>query len=346
MKPAAFLALSLALAVALCAPPRAAAQEVGPDEVIKINTDLVVLDAQVVSRKTRRVVGDLRREDFELYEDGARQEISYFSRDELPLSVLLLLDVSGSVRPIIGRVGEGALGALQRLRPADEVAVMAFATTPRLVQGFTRDRGLVAEKIKEASREESLGRGTFLTEALSEAAAEMPQASNPASRKVVIVVTDNIALLGGDTVVRRTVTELLESGAVVYGLVVRAAIGKFFNVVTLGKVNAVEPFSEQTGGEVMGADKKEVGAKLGEMFARLRTRYSLGFKPSHAKDDGALRRLKLQLAPDAAKRNGKVTVYTKLGYYFRRRGPVAPAPAAGGAQTRPRRIPAAPPPRP
>jgi hypothetical protein len=69
-----------------------------------------------------------------------RREITFFSRDELPLSVLLLLDVSGSVRSIVRRIAEGALNAMQRLKPADEVAVMAFANEPHLVQGFTRDR--------------------------------------------------------------------------------------------------------------------------------------------------------------------------------------------------------------
>jgi VWFA-related protein len=350
MKPAVLLALSLALTTML-AP--AAAQEVAPDEVIKVNTDLVVFDAQVVSKKTKRAVADLRREDFELYEDGARREIGYFSRDELPLSVLLLLDVSGSVRPIIHQVGEGALGALEKLKPADEVAVMAFASNSQLVQDFTRDRRLIAEKIKEASRVDWIGNGTFLTDALFKSATQMPRASNPASRRVVIVVTDNVALLGDKNLVRRTANELLESGAVVYGLVVRAALGKVFDVLTLGKVNPVEHFSELTGGEVSGADKGEVDAKLGEMFARLRTRYSLGFKPADAREDGKLHQLKLQLTPAAAARNGKVIVITKRGYYFRHRSAPQPArPTLDGAppaaprdgSARPRRITNAPPP--
>jgi VWFA-related protein len=342
MKPAALLTLSLAFVALLATAPAAAAQEPQPDEVIKINTDLVVLDAQVISKKSKRAVGELRREDFELYEDGARREIGYFSRDELPLSVLLLLDVSGSVRPIVERIGAGAQDAMRRLKPADEVAVMAFATRSKLIQGFTRDRGLIADKITEASREYSIGNGTFLTEALFDAAREMPGATNPASRRVVVVVTDNVALLGGDSAVRRTTNELLESGAVVYGLVVRAALGKIFNVVTLGKVNPIEQFSEQTGGEVLGADKKEVGEKLGEMFARLRSRYSLGFKPANTNEDGKLRRLKLQLTPEAAARHGKVIVVTRQGYYFRRGGATKPPrardAAPGDGSTRPRRI--------
>src|SRR5437879_509337 len=118
------------------------AQEREAIDVVKVNTDLVVFDAQVIDKKTKRVIGDLTKEDFELSDNGARQRISYFSRDELPLSIMLLLDVSGSVRPILHQIRNGALNALQRLKPEDRVAVMAFANTSRLAQDFTSDRKL------------------------------------------------------------------------------------------------------------------------------------------------------------------------------------------------------------
>jgi VWFA-related protein len=287
-------------------------------DVIKINTDLVVLDAQVLNKKTGQTVDDLKREDFELYEDGIRQEISYFSQDELPLSILLLLDTSGSVRPIIEQVGEGALSALQQLKPQDEVAVMAFATYPQLIQGFTRDRQLIADKIKEASRTD-VGRGTFLNEALFDAASVMSDATNPSSRRVVLVITDNIALKGKKQEVARTMRELFESGSVVYGLIVRSGFGKAANILTLGLIKAVDSYSEQTGGEVIHADKKEVEAKLTETIRHLRIRYSLGFRPTNTKDEQTFRRIKLQLQPATAKRRKDLVVRTRQGYYFRRR---------------------------
>src|SRR5207302_9876369 len=134
-------------------------QEKEPIDVVKVNTDLVVFDAQVIDKKTKRVIGDLTKEDFELSDNGVRQQISYFSRDELPLSVLLLLDVSGSVRPILHQIRDGALNALARLKPEDQVAVMPFANTSRLAQDFTNDRKLVSRKIEEATAVDALGRG-------------------------------------------------------------------------------------------------------------------------------------------------------------------------------------------
>jgi len=102
-------------------------QEKDPIDVVKVNTDLVVFDVQVIDKQTGRVVGNLNKEDFELSDNGVKQQISYFSRDELPLSIILLLDVSASVRPIIHDIRDGALNALQRLKPDDQVAVMAFS---------------------------------------------------------------------------------------------------------------------------------------------------------------------------------------------------------------------------
>src|SRR5438445_2891788 len=92
---------------------RAHAQEVDPNDIIRVNTDLVVLDAQVIDMKTGKAFGGLQKQDFEIYEENVKQQIAYFSQDQLPLSVLLLLDISRSLRPIIEQVGEGATNALR-----------------------------------------------------------------------------------------------------------------------------------------------------------------------------------------------------------------------------------------
>src|ERR1043166_2685056 len=153
------------------------AQDIDPNDVIRVNTDLVVFDAQVIDKKTRKVFGGLRREDFEIYEENIRQPVAYFSQDQLPLSVLLLLDISRSVTPIIEQVGAGANEALQRLNPENKVAVMAFADYPKLIQPFTKDRKAAAEKISEAGTT-FLGYGTLLNEALYAAEQQMHNASN------------------------------------------------------------------------------------------------------------------------------------------------------------------------
>ena len=298
------------------------AQDIDPNDVIRVNTDLVVFDAQVIDKKTRKVFGGLRREDFEIYEENIRQPIVYFSQDQLPLSVLLLLDISRSVTPIIEQVGAGANEALQRLKPEDEVAVMAFADNPKLIQSFTKDRKVAAEKISEAGTTD-LGHGTYLNEALHAAEQAMNNASNPTNRRAIIVITDNIAPAGGHFGKDKVINDLLESGTVVYGLIVRAALGKVFNVLSFGTIHGVNEYCEETGGEVLGADQKEVNNRLAEMFTRLRTRYTLGYRPPESNEEGKFRRVKVQLTPPIMKTNKKLVVRARTGYYFRKRNRVS-----------------------
>jgi Ca-activated chloride channel family protein len=290
------------------------AQEKEPDEVIKVNTDLVVFDAQVIDQKTKRIVGDLTRDDFEVTDNGVKQQIGYFSRDELPLSIILLLDVSRSVRPIIHDIRDGALNALQRLKPDDQVAVMAFASETKLAQDFTKDRALVSRKIEEATASEVLGNATFVGPALESAAIHMENAPTANSRRVIIIITDNIAVTS-DQQQRDVVAQLFDTGTVVYGLIVRATIGRVFNIVSFGQIKAINKFVDETGGEVLGAGKTEVDQRLGLIIDRLRARYAIGFRPGKAAGD-SFRPVEIKVSP-ARNKNEKLTVLTKRGYYLR-----------------------------
>jgi VWFA-related protein len=306
--------LIVCFGVALSIYASAYGQQTEPVDVIRVDTNLVVFDAQVIDKKTGRAIGDLKKDDFELTDNGVKQHIDYFSRDELPLSIILLLDVSRSTRPIIHDVRDGALNALHRLKPEDQVAVMAFSERTSLAQDFTTDRALAAKKIQDATATSVLGNGTFLPDALREAAFHMEHSRTPSSRRVIIVITDNIAPSGG----KDTLHDIFESGAVVYGLIVRAAVGKVFNVLSLGQIKAVNKYAEETGGEVMGADKKEVDEKLGEMIDRLRARYAIGFRPSDMNDSGKFRAVKITIST-AKTRKEKPMVLARRGYYLRKR---------------------------
>lgn len=79
----------------------------------------------------------MTRDDFELYENGVRQEITHASRDELPLSATLHLDVSGSVHEVFDELQKGALRALQHLKPGDEVALIPYGGFAQLIEDFT-----------------------------------------------------------------------------------------------------------------------------------------------------------------------------------------------------------------
>jgi len=262
--------------------PSQAAQEREADQSVKLGVELVVMDVQVLKKQTARAVGDLKKEDFVVYEDGVKQAVTHFSQDRLPLSVVLLLDVSRSVRPFTRQIREGALQALQRLKPEDEVALAAFAASTRVVQSFTKDRQLITGRIEDFYETAGVGRGTFLPEGVYQAAVHLKRASSPGSRRVIIAITDNIstqhrfmAHSGGEAV-----RELYE-----------------------------------TGGEVMRASSDEIEARLVELIEHLRTRYAIGYTPSNTKHDGKFRKVKVTLSAGVESREGKLSVLTRRGYY-------------------------------
>ncbi len=329
---ASFSGKTLRLLLILLAATTAWAQEPRPvaGEIIKINTDLVVLDAQILRKKGGAVVGSLRRENFTLYEDGVKQEITHFSQDKLPLSILLLLDMSASVKPVIEEIRNGALGALRQLRPEDEVALMTFADRTELLHDFTKDRQKVIEQVSRVLEKRFVGVGTALHTALYEAALQMDHAANPLSRRVIITVTDNIATMHRFT--NPTIAEvnerLLEHSSVVCGLVIGGPTSKTLNIflrdhkdVYNWKVK-VDDFAESTGGEVMTADAHDVNQKLAEMIGHLRVRYSLGYTPQAAVADGRFRRIKLTIADEVEKREGPIVIKTRQGYFARAHQPI------------------------
>lgn len=316
------MAVLLIVAVTVCA------QEPSPtSDVVKINTDLVVLDAQVLRKKDGKAVNSLRREDFILLEDGVKQEVVHFSQDRLPLSILLLLDLSASVRPVIEEIRNGALQALGHLRPEDEVALMTFADKTRLLQDFTRDRKAIIDQISRTLESSFVGVGTSIHTALNDAVPQMEKAKDRLSRRVIIVVTDNIATMHSFTnpTIAKVNEELLEHSTVVCGLTIGGENSKTLKMFMRGRAEKynwavrVDEFAEPTGGEVMVADALTVNQRLADLISHLRTRYSIGYSPANATRDGRFRRISLGLTKDAAKREGEIAVKTRQGYFARER---------------------------
>ena len=294
-----------------------------PQETIKIKTDLVLLDAQVTDKKTRAIVRNLKQEDFELYEDGARQQIEYFSQDKLPLSIVLLLDISPSVHPVIEEIRRSALQALQKLKPEDEVALMVFDEMPELIQDFTKDRELLLKKIEEGLLKN--GFGTRIHAAIARAARQFKYSTLPSRRRVVIVVTDNQGSLDRrhDNVSEAEVRDaVIEANATFCGVITRSLLnvldGIWFQHPLMQeqfKRTSVNPYVELTGGEMVAANKETVNTRLSEMIDRLRNGYSLGYTSTNQDYNGKFRKIKLTLTPEARKRLGECVVNARQGYY-------------------------------
>jgi Ca-activated chloride channel homolog len=294
------------------------------EQTLKLSTELVTLDAQILHKKTGRAIGNLLKEDFSLYEDGVKQEITHFSQDKLPLSVLLLLDTSGSVWDFMNDVRDRTVAALNQLKDSDEVAVMGTASRTAIIQDFTKDRELIADKIAAIEKKALGSDGILLHEALYQAAMHLQKAANPASRRVVIVITDNISTqkIGQGHSEREALDELFEAGSVVCGLNIsniNATVLKydplFYAVKGLLFRGDINTYAEKTGGIILKSKKDNVETRLTELIAHLRTRYAIGYVSSSTKKDGKFRKIKLSLSSDVEKREGKLDIISRKGYY-------------------------------
>jgi VWFA-related protein len=302
------------------------------DQPIKLNAELVVLDIQVVNKKTGHVVGNLKKDDFLVYEDGVKQQITHFSQGELPLSIVLLLDLSASVRPVIKQIRDGALRALQRLKPEDEIAIMVFANKAKLIQDFSKDRELIVdqiEKIKELRAE--IGGGTFLNDGIYHATAHMRKSSNPNGRRVIIAITDNVStqpfFIGHSA--KEILHELFEHGIVICGVLVDSWLSKAQRATIWNRLlrkGNIKKYADETGGVVLNAKKEDVESQFGQLIDQLRTRYTLAYMPSNQKLDGKFRKIKVEISPEVEKREGKLAVLARRGYYARRSDAAATTP--------------------
>src|SRR4029077_9872925 len=168
--------------------PRPTPTPESSEDVVKIDADLVKLDALVMQKNTARIVGGLNLEDFLLYEDGTKQEITHFSKDSLPLSVMLLIDRGGCLDPYSDEVHRAAREAIDRLKLVDEIAVMAYHTQTDLIQPFTTNRILIEEALNRIPPHLEVG-GHCLNTLFTDAANYMMKAANPAGRRVIIVIS-------------------------------------------------------------------------------------------------------------------------------------------------------------
>jgi len=309
--------------------------------LMRVSSQLVLIDALVENEKTGDTVGNLAKQDFQVAEDGQPQTISYFSHDQLPLSVVFLFDLTETVQPTLKPLAEGAYQILQHLKPQDEVSIMVFSSHTELLQGFTTDRGLASAAIERASEMKST-EGTFIHEDMYEAIDQASKSTVPESRRVMVWLTDGTANFENSLTQKaigqqapahlhtkeEATTKLLHSGVVVAALIDRSAKTDAFMAVTDisplsfiagGRIGDINKYADATGGPVLKSSKKEITARLSELLDQLRERYTLGYKPSTEKAPGSFCKLEVSLTSLAYQhgnsRKRDILVRSRHGYY-------------------------------
>jgi Ca-activated chloride channel homolog len=297
------------------APADARAREGGADRFrLKADVNLVLVEA-TVRDQAGGVADNLKREDFNVHEDGVEQQVSYFSRDELPLAVALVIDRSGSMGPVLKQLRHAAYATLSLLKPSDQVALFAFAARAERLQDLTTDRRRVAAGIASIHA----GGATVIADALFEATLYLSRAA-PNRRHAIVLVSDNENTLKGYSDENRVIRQALEAEAAVYSIKVEEGLHPQTMTVLLPiyREISVPKIALETGGEVIEArDIESLRSAMATVISRLRQRYSLGYYTTNTRRDGAFRQIEIRIVESSGDSKRQYTVYARRGYYAR-----------------------------
>ena len=266
------------------------------------DTRLVVLHATVRDGRGALVTG-LDRGAFTVYEDGRRQPIALFRRDDIPVSIGLLIDNSGSMRALRSRVETAALAFVRASNPDDEVFVVNFADKVRVDVPMTQDIHAVEAGI---ARVDSIG-GTALRDAVRLAENYLQQHA-ARERHVLLVITD-----GKDNASEATVKQIESaserSETTVFGI---GLFGDDSSSSRQGR-HELEMLTTRTGGTAYcpdGADQIETVAL--DLARQIRQQYTIGYTPTNQTLDGTYRTIRVNATMDG--RSDRLSVRTRAGY--------------------------------
>ena len=285
-----------------------------PASVFRAGVSLVHVDAEVIAADGRILTG-FSKEDFRVFDQGVPQLV-HFSVEEQPLDLILLFDISGSMRPVVEQVAGAARRGLRELRPGDRVSVMVFNARSRVVLPFSEDLDTVERSIQQDVLGLRFGGGTLIQQAADDAANRFLGESRSQRRRAVLIVTDNVGLRTRRE--QSVVRDFWEADALLSGLIIRGGFlhetRQIMNVLapeTLLMRAGMKGIAEQTGGDTINSSNG--GSAFQEMVQRIRTRYSLDYimPPSQP---GVTRTIHVELSQEAQRRFPKAKVRARRGY--------------------------------
>jgi VWFA-related protein len=295
-----------------------------PTTTLKVNVNVVQLFFNV-KEKHGGLVPNLKKDDFEIYEDGKPQTIKYFTAESnLPLTLGMMIDASGSQRNVIDMEKEvGGAFLRQILTDKDEAYVISFDITVDLLQDFTRDTHRLQAALNKAKvnvdyssggipgmgggpvPQRGNSPGTLLYDAVYLSSHDM--LSKEVGRKAMIILTD-----GQDEGSRLKLQDAIEASqkadAIVYVLL--CADRGFYGGFGYSGEGDMRKLTEQTGGRVINVGNKfdKLREAFDQIAAELRSQYNIGYTPTNEKKDGTYRKVEIK-----AKQGYKVQA--RAGYY-------------------------------
>jgi VWFA-related protein len=284
-----------------------------PPAQIRVEVNLVNLFA-TVRDKHKAIITGLTKDDFQVYEDGQLQEITNFSADSnLPITLGILLDTSGSEYYMLSGIKEAASRFLGRvMRKGDEAMIMTFDTDVDLLADFTDDRARLDRAINRAQINApgssvivaqgplptSGSGGTNLYDAMYLAAHD--KLSGEAGRKAIVILSD-CEDNGSKVRIQEAIETAQRTDTVVHILLV-AADG--------GDQGVAKKITDETGGRmIVVRSERNLEQAFDEISEELRSQYTVGYTPSNKARNGAYRKVRIDM------KNKEYSALTRRGYY-------------------------------
>jgi VWFA-related protein len=300
----------LLVACFFAAAPAAQGQD---DFRLRVETDLVVLYATVTD-KDAKPVADLTQEQFKVFENNVEQKLKVFKREDIPISVGIIVDNSGSMRDKRKGVNAAALKFVQSSNPNDEVFIVNFNEEAFLDADFTDSTQLMEEALEKI---DARG-GTALYDALDMSLQHLTERAT-LDKKVLIAITD-----GEDNASRLSLEQAVQtverSNVMIY--TVGLLGGESGRSLRRAK-RALENISKASGANVyFPKDPNDVLNVANQIANEIRNQYVLAYTPTNLAKDGSFRKVEVRVN---APRKGKLSVRTRTGYYASAK-PAEPAP--------------------
>ena len=296
-----------------------------PDELPSITVDVDVVSILASVRDKRgALVPNLQKDDFTILEEGKAQAIKYFTREtDLPLTIGLLVDVSGSQRNLIDIERNAASQFFsQVLRKKDEAFLISFGEETELLQDYTGSARLLSQGLNQLRVSSGVGgihpgpvptigdpRGTVLYDAIYLAASE--KLKTEVGRKVIVVITDGVDQ--GSRMTRNQAIEAAQKAdAVIYSIDYYdpGAYGRFMSFGGGGGEGELRKMSDETGGHMFRVGRSHpLDQVFRELQDEMRSQYSIGYTPTNGLKDGSYRHLDVKLA------NKDLKAQARKGYY-------------------------------
>ena len=280
--------------------------------VFKSSTSLVALNVIVTDNK-QHYAGGLTRDDFEVYEDGVRQQVEFFAAADVPLDLILLIDGSSSMNDKVSFVRKAAGGFIATMGRADRAAIISFADGVRVLQPLTADRALIGQAIEQTGAKGATALHNAIYVALKEFG-RRASAAGEVRRQAIAVLSD-----GEDTSSLLSFDDVLDmakrSGVSIYTIGLRGEmdgaappVKRYFSQADF----AMKQLATETGAVPFFPEKiSDLSSVYGAIATELASQYSIGYVPRNIRGDGKYRRVIVRVAnrPELKSR-------TRTGYFL------------------------------